>query len=584
MLLLQKIISAKFTFQTTLGCCVIGLFLFIFDFGFKQSTGLQIFINVFYFITLNLGVLSTILRYIHQKDRKKRSIFIFDAISMITIIGILIYQCVFRGDYLTNENAPIQFAIFLTLIRELFERELDYTKTKLNPAQLFIISFLMTILVGTLLLMLPNSTYGSISFIDALFTSTSAVCVTGLIVVDTGSFFTPLGQVIIMLLIQTGGIGILTFASYFGHFFKEGTTFQNQIMLRDLTNSQKISGVFDTIRRVIAITFTVEIIGVLVVYFTLDANLFANWGQQLYFSIFHSVSAFCNAGFSILSDSLYEEGFRYDYSLQLITILLFVLGGLGFPIVSNLVTYIKYLLFKVIAKIVQDVEVNRPWVLNLDSRITLTTTSILIVIGTGLFLLGEWNGSLAEYDLAGKITGALFGATTPRTAGFNTIDMTTLTYPTILLTILLMWIGASPASTGGGVKTSTFALAMLNFWGLAKGKKHIDAFGRDIAPISIRRAFAIMTLSLVVITAGILIIGMIDPQLGLLKITFECFSAYSTVGLSLGITAEFSLGSKIVIIIIMFIGRVSMLSILIAIIRKAKFRYHKLPVEELTMN
>jgi Trk-type K+ transport system membrane component len=582
--LLSKLISTTFVSLAAFWCSIIGLFLFVFDFGFPQTSEIQVAINIFYTLVAYLGITSTILRYIRQKERKKRNVLIFDFVSIFLVLGILLYYWLSYQNYWINDNGALQFAVFITFIRAIFERNLDYTKTRLNPAQLFILSFLVTILIGTLLLMLPNATHSSISFIDALFTSTSAVCVTGLIVVDTGSFFTPLGQMIIICLIQIGGIGILTFASYFGHFFREGTTFENQILLRDLTNSQKISGVFDTIRRVLIITFTVEIIGMCLIYYSIDTNLFSSWSTQLYFSFFHSISSFCNAGFSILPNSLYEGNFRYDYSLQLVTILIFVLGGLGFPIVSNLITYIKYLLLKLLSSVTNRIAIYRPWVLNLDSKITLTTTGLLILIGSLLFLLGEYNHSLAEHNWAGKITGALFGATTPRTAGLNTIDMTAMSYPTILLVIFLMWVGASPASTGGGIKTSTFALAFMNFWSLAKGKEHIDIFGRNIASISIRRAFAIMTLSLMVIVSGIIIIGMIDPQLGLLPIIFECFSAYSTVGLSLGITADFSLGSKIIIIIIMFIGRVSMLSILIAILRKVKFKYYRLPTEEITMN
>ena len=206
------------------------------------------------------------------------------------------------------------------------------------------------------------------------------------------------------------------------------------------------------------------------------------------------------------------------------------------------------------------------------------------MVGTLLFYLNEYSNTLAEHGTYGKIVTALFGATTPRTAGFNTVDTSALNFSTIMLLFLLMWIGASPASTGGGIKTNTFAIAILNFISLAKGKERIEVFRREIANISVRRAFATIVLSLFVIGLGIGLISIFDSQKTLLSIAFECFSAYSTVGLSLGITAQLSTYSKLVIIVVMFVGRVSMLTIMIAIIKKIKQQTYKYPVEEITIN
>lgn len=226
----------------------------------------------------------------------------------------------------------------------------------------------------------------------------------------------------------------------------------------------------------------------------------------------------------------------------------------------------------------------RPWVLNLNSRITLFTTLSITLIAFVVFYFLEYNHTLAEHNGFGKMVTALFGATTPRTAGFNTIDTSAMTFPTLIMVFLLMWIGASPQSTGGGIKTSTFAIATLNILSIARGKSRIEIFRREIAEVSIRRAFAIISLSLAVIGLAIMFISVFDPEKELKDIAFECFSAYSTVGLSLGITSGLSSASKWVIIIVMFIGRISMLSLVIAVFKKVKHKNYKYPTEEISIN
>ena len=476
-------------------------------------------------------------------------------------------------------------ASFLVFTREFSALNINFRKQYLNPAQLFILSFIMIILAGTALLLLPRATQDGISFIDALFTSTSAVCVTGLIVVDTGSYFTKFGQTIIMILIQLGGLGIMTFTSYFSYFFRGSSSYENQLMLQDMTNTEKIADVFSTLKKIILLTFIIKAIGAACIYISLDQNLISSTNERLFFSAFHTVSGFCNAGFSTLSNSLYETGFRFNYPLHLTIAFLFVIGGIGFPILFNFYKYLKHLVLnRLFAGSNSERPAYAPWIINLNTRIVLITTLILIVTGTVTFYLFEYNNTLAEHNWFGKIVTAFFGAATPRTAGFNTVDTSALHFSTIMIVFLLMWIGASPASTGGGIKTSTFAIGTLNYLSIAIGKKRIELFHREIADISVRRAFAIISLSLVVIGASVFLVATFDSEKDLLHIAFECFSAYSTVGLSLGITADLSSASKMVIIFTMFIGRVSMLTILIAVLRRVKhFKYHY-PTEEILIN
>ncbi len=565
----------------------LGLFALIADFGFNQNSFYQEVFDGFYFIVLGFGIISTIARYVAKKRVPTKSVFTFDLVSIgfsLWVFYLYLFVGVpFETDLMLENPIWVQIAVVLTFIREFSELRINYKRTVLNPAQLFVSSFVLIILFGTFLLMTPRATVGGLSFIDALFTSTSAVCVTGLIVVDTGSYFTDFGQLVILFLIQIGGLGILTFASYFSYFFKGVSTYENQLALSDMTNSNKLGEVFSTIKSILLITFGIELISAVLIYSSLDSTLFPSEPRKIFFAVFHAVSAFCNAGFSTLPNGLYEMGFRYNYLLQLVIILTFVMGGLGFPIVNNIITFLKYKL-RALVSFGRFKPTYRPWVLNLNSRITLVTTLSISLVGFVLFLALEYHNTLAEHQGMGKIVTALFGATTPRTAGFNTIDTSAMLFPTTMIVFLLMWIGASPASTGGGIKTSTFAIATLNILSLAKGKSKIEVYRREIADISVRRAFATISLSLIIIGFGIVLISVFDPEKTLIQIGFECFSAFSTVGLSLGITAALSDMSKIILTVIMFVGRVSMLSLLIAVFKKVRYKNYKYPTEEIVIN
>ncbi|MFA7274151.1 MAG: potassium transporter TrkG [Crocinitomicaceae bacterium] len=486
--------------------------------------------------------------------------------------------------YVSNRIYLVITCIFI-FIRELSSRNFKLTKTYLNPAQLFVMSFGLVVFFGALLLMLPEATIGEIKFIDALFTSTSAVSVTGLAVVDTGTAFTRFGQTIIAVLIQLGGIGIMTFTSYFSYFFKGGTSYESQLIMQDMTSSNKIAEVFSTLKKIILLTFGIELIGGILIYFSLDRNVITTFGDRLFFSFFHSISGFCNAGFSTLSNGFYDEAFKFNYPLHLYLAFLLILGGIGFPIMFNTYKYFKHLFINRIVPFTRKSKIiYKPWVINLNTKIILITTVILIVFGTSSFYVLEYNGALAEHHGFGKFVTAFFGGVTPRTAGFNSVDYSNLGFSTIMVTILLMWIGASPASTGGGIKTSTLAIATLNIFSIARGKDRLEIYKREIATTSIRRAFAIISLSLIVIGIGVFLLSFIEPDKDIKKITFEVFSAYSTVGLSMGITGHLGEGGKMVLMAVMFIGRVSMLTLVIAIMKQTKQLKYRYPTEEILIN
>ncbi len=558
----------------------IGIITLIYNVGFEPSDTALFIINTIFLLVLTSGFYFIIARHTLTKEKLGKKVWIPDIILSVLILFTLVRLITEFNSGLPFRNPWLTFSLMLLFLRELGNYRIEVKKQYLNPAQLFIISFLGIILAGTFLLMLPRATLSGIRFIDALFTATSAVCVTGLAVVDTGKFFSPLGQTIIIILIQAGGLGIMTFTSYFGYFFKGGASYQNRLMIRDMTNTDRISDVFNTLKKILLITFLIEFAGAVMIFLTVDRSLIPETVERIFFSLFHSVSAFCNAGFSTLTNSLYETGYRYNYPLHLIISILIIFGGLGFPIVFNALSYLRHHILKLIIPGYSF----SPWILGINTRIVLVTTVALLIGGTGLIYLTEYNNTLAEHNAFGKIVTAFFSATTPRTAGFNTIDTTALNVSTIMIVFLLMWIGASPGSTGGGIKTTTFAISVFNFLSLAKGKDRVEVFKREISPITIRRAYSAITLSLIVICTAVALLSVFEKDKDLFKLAFETVSAFGTVGLSLGITGSLSVPGKIIIVLTMFIGRVSMLTLLVAFMRRVVNLKYKLPAEDVLIN
>jgi potassium uptake TrkH family protein len=564
----------------------IGALLFIlYDIGVSASIGENAWVHRVCALALMSGGAIALLRYALPQYRPplRKTVLAIDTVYLGYIVLALwqFFQPWAQGAAAVPVEARLGIGVAAVFFRELSVRQEFGWLRLLNPAQLFLSSFLGIIILGTGLLMLPNAAHDPLSLLDALFTSTSAVCVTGLIVVDTGSYFTPFGQFVIMALIQVGGIGIMTVTSYFSYFFKGRASYEDQLLLKDMTNTDKISDVFNSLKQVLLLTFVIELAGATIIFFSVDGRTFEAIGDQLFFAAFHGISAFCNAGFSTLENSLYEPFVRFNYPLQLTIAGLFIFGGLGFPIVSNSLRYISY---KVRHNLLR-LETNyTPWVLNINSRIVLVTTIILLLGGTILFYIFEFDNTLAEHQGAGKWAVAFFGAATPRTAGFNSVDTAALHLNTVMIVFLLMWIGASPGSTGGGIKTTTIAVGLLNLISLAKGKDRVEVYRREISVLSIRRSFAIIALSLIVIGAAVFLIASFDPDKELLAIAFECFSAYSTVGLSLGVTGAMSEPSKAVLIGLMFAGRVGTLTILTALLRRQQQYKYRYPTEDILIN
>ncbi|MBP8960265.1 MAG: ATPase [Bacteroidales bacterium] len=429
--------------------------------------------------------------------------------------------------------------------------------------------------------MLPRAHYGQLSYLDSLFTSVSAVCVTGLVVVDTAMAFTTLGKIIILCLIQIGGLGIMTFTVFFGYIFtSSGLSFRDRLLLKDIFSSESLNNLFKLLAKIILITFLTEAAGALVIYASLDHEA----EDRIMFSIFHAVSAFCNAGFSTLSEGLYTPAVRYNNYIHISVALLVILGGIGFPVLVNVYSSFKRMLIIVVRKIKRSGLPVKPEKSNISTRLVLYTTITLILFGAGLYYYFEFTGSLREVDNNQKIIASFFASVSARTAGFNMVDISLWSYPTIFLMILLMWIGASPSSTGGGIKTTTFALACFSAWNNIRGRDQLKLDNREIGSKTISRVLTIIFLSIAVITTGFFCLLLAEPEKNPIHLLFECVSAFGTVGLSLANTGSFCDAGKIIIIFLMFIGRIGPLTLFSGLMVSYRKRYSRYPELEIIIN
>lgn len=582
LLSLRGIINRMLFFST-----LILVVLAIKDIGFPSSdreSVFQLHNRYFQWSYIFLGFLYLIRAIFFKGSTGNRKVFYTQLIMGIFLVLFFLPSSVLSyGDtfeYYLYQTSGIQMLSFLLFFLELSRMEINVLIKVMNPAQLFMVSFAFFIFIGALLLMLPMSTYSPVTFTDALFTSTSAVCVTGLTVVDTATRYTFLGKFIIMILIQIGGIGVMTITSFFGIFFKEKSTFREQSMLRDYLSEDSFDAILKSLMKVVLITLMIEGLGACFIYFSLERSTFGSIADDIRFSIFHSVSAFCNAGFSTLTDNLYDSRIRINYSLQFWMANLIVLGGIGFPILLNLYQYCKSQVIWLGEYFrTRKSYVHRVNMITLNSKIVMFSTFLLLFFGTLAFMYFEQGNTQQGLDFKGRLAVSYFQSVAPRTAGFNNYAMSMLSMPAVLITIFLMWIGASPVSTGGGIKTSTFALAIMNAIRIIKGKNHIEVHRYEIHEYSVNKAFAIITLSIFTIVMGVFAIFTFDSDKGLMKIIFECFSAYGTVGLSLDLTPKLSDPSKYVLIILMYVGRMGSITLLLSLARSfattSLYRYPK---------
>ncbi|MCS6989082.1 MAG: ATPase [Chloroherpetonaceae bacterium] len=452
-----------------------------------------------------------------------------------------------------------QFFVVVALVPSALRYSKRVMAASVQPSSILLASFVALSLVGCCLLLLPKASNEKIAFIDALFIATSAACVTGLATLDVATTFTHVGHWILLSLIQIGGLGIMTLTTFFATLAGGSSQLKEYAALRELLGEESLGKARTILYQVGFYTCLAEAIGALCIYRLIDAERLPEGVSPFFFSVFHSVSAFCNAGFSLLSENLADARFRGDLPFLHVIVALVVIGGLGFPALSSLSSW-------AMAKARREPNAR----LTVHARIVFIASGALLALGTlGVWAL-EGGRSFASLSPLEQVAQALFHSAMSRTAGFNAMDVAAFSTATLFLTIVLMWIGASPSSTGGGIKTTTATLAILNIYAIASGRNKIELFRRRIPDLAITRAFSAALLSLLYIALALFALLLTEQDKGFAfeALLFEVVSAVSTVGLSVGVTPHLSDAGKIVIILSMLVGRVGFLTVVIALARR----------------
>ncbi len=498
-------------------------------------------------------------------------VFIYDLISLYWL-GTPLFETVF--EYFGVRAFTPLYVLFINLyllffIGSEFVRFSTYLpRLKISPPLLLLLSFVVLILVGTGLLMMPEMTTapGGMPFIDALFTATSASCVTGLIVVDTATYFTFKGQLVILLLMQIGGISIISFAFFFASMSRSQLGLAHQLSIKEVLNLPTLRMTQQILRKVVLVTLAIEAVASLLIYGIVTGKGL-DVPYPVFFSVFHGVSAFCNAGFSTLSDGLYHESVRDLYVLHLVVAFTVIIGGIGFWTLLDIGSP---------SRIRQ--RIRYPWkTWDVNTKIAVGTSAVLIALGMVVFWVAENDRLLAGKDPIARMTTAFFQSVTTRTAGFNTVDFAQLSNPFLLLTLFLMFVGASSGSTGGGVKTSTFWVALITVVSYIRGKRQVELDRFSLSTSQINRAFAILLFGAGFIITATFALTLTEPDQPLMALLFEEVSAFCTVGLTLGITPELSVPGRLIIIVSMLVGRVGILSFAVLLMTPRRPVHRQLP-------
>ncbi len=443
-------------------------------------------------------------------------------------------------------------------IQEMYDnlREEQRKAQRMSTMQMLVVGFFLVILVGAILLTLPISNAdGEISFIDALFTSTSAVCVTGLMTIVPATQFTIFGKVVLLCLIQVGGLGVIACATTFFIIIGRKITVKTRVIIQESYNMDTLSGLVNMILKIIKMTFCVELIGAVLyaIQFVPEMGIKGIW-----YAVFHSVSAFCNAGIDLIGPNGFLE-YQLNPIINFTTMMLIVVGGLGFPVWFDL--------FQTAKQVAKEKCEDKRFLarLQLHSKIAILITIVLILLGFILFLVLEWNnpGTLGPLNPLEKIMAALFQSVTTRTAGFSTINQGALHDESAFITCLLMFIGGSPAGTAGGVKTTTIFMLLLTCKAVVSGTKDTECFGRKIAEENIKSGMSVIIVAFISLLAGIVLLCTFE-DFSFLDIVYEANSALGTVGLTRGITSQLNTIGKLIIIFLMYIGRLGPITMALA--------------------
>lgn len=563
-------------------CAFVGFLLLVIRYGFildDESVDL-----IFDFIHLVLAALALGFGFRtfydhHWKAYLKKSWFETSIMIVLLVHSLFEYGLDIRiaQEFFTIfhfENPELRYQHLISVLMALLVGlEIVRASTLLSeinwkPDVTFLMSFVVLILGGTGLLMLPAMTVGSDSmrFIDALFTAVSASCVTGLIVVDTATYFTLKGQLVILFLIQLGGIGIVSFATFFATFMSKGVSIKHQSMIQDYLSSDSLVSATGLLRKVIFITLLIEIVGAVLVFFTWEDDLMLNaenkpyfdsLGKKIFYSFFHSVSAFCNGGFSLFSGGLNDTDWNTHrmYGLHMVIALVITFGSLGFTTIQDIFSW---------ASIRE--RVRKPWKkLNVGSQISLYMTAALTIFGAVVVMVLEYD-KLHNSTIMEAFVTSIFQSVTTRTAGFNTMEFGEMRDATTIIMLFLMFVGACPGSTGGGIKTSTFFIIIISSLANIKRQERIVIASRTIPNELVRKAFSIFMIAVTYNVVAIFLLTISEDGKNILDLAFEQVSAFATVGLTRnGLTGTLSDFGKTIIIISMYLGRVGTLTLALAL-------------------
>lgn len=434
-------------------------------------------------------------------------------------------------------------------------------KMKLSGVQILALGFFIVIFVGGVLLSLPISSASgeSTNFLDALFTSTSAVCVTGLITLDTGTHWNEFGQIVIMFLIEIGGLGFMSFATFIAVLLGRKITLRDRLIMQEAMNTFNIQGLVKMVRYVLGFTFAVQFFGALL----LSTQFVPKFGlaKGIYYSIFHSISAFCNAGFDLFGGFSSLVSYSGNVVVLLTISALIIIGGLGFTVWLEVYNY------RGLKK------------LSVHSKIVILITVVLIIGGTIFMYLFEMHNpkTIGNMSFDDKVLNSFFASVSPRTAGFNSVSTDGMTNSGKLLTIILMFIGGSPGSTAGGLKTATFGIIILTVISVIRGREDTQVFGRRFSKSLVYKSFALLIIGMTLVIGVTLLLSITDPNESFVNILYEATSAFGTVGLTTGVTQRLSTAGKIIIMITMYCGRVGPMTVALAFIRNKKKQTHKYP-------
>lgn len=570
----------------------------IYEKGFPVSEYEYLMLNEFYHVAWIVMLTNTLAHMILGfKDTRlnyNALTWLLTILLLLTLIPVFFHQP--GEEYVEmlkfwNLMQSKTYRLIILIIISLFDLSNGIVRLlgkRTNPSLILAGSFFLIIMVGAVLLKLPNSTYNGISWYDSLFLSTSAVCVTGLSPFDMAETFTPVGFSILLVLIQIGGLGVMTFTSFFALFFMGNTSVYNQVMVRDMVNSNSLNSLLSTLFDIFIFTLTIEVVGMVVIWMTVHGTLSMTFEDEVYFSVFHAISAFCNSGMSSLAGGgvgspLLQSGhIPFFLSLSVLAIL----GGLGFPILVNL----KDMLFFRAKSLWHFIRTHH-WseksyyhLFNLNTRIVLIFTLILLTTGTACFLMLEWDGVLKGMSVPDKITQAFFMAVCPRSVGFTAHDPSEWRVQTMMLYGLLMWIGGGAQSTAGGIKVNAFAVIVFNIIALLRGTERVEIFGRELSVDSIRRSNATALMSIFTLFCFILAMSCVEPDIPFRGIFYECLAAITTSGVGLGITPELGDTGKLLITLLMFIGRVGLITVLLGVIKQKKHTKYRYPNGEIIIN